>query len=1601
MAVGNVIIKQVLMRRGNTASASAYTGPVGELIVDTGLDTLRLQDGVTVGGHILATNNQISTLSNTVANLTVLASGNYGNANVAAYLPTNSTIIALTANAASQAGDITTLYANASAQANSLTGANAAIVTANTGMKSYVDSVTTAWTANAASQQALISTINANVTAANAAIVTANTALKSYTDTAISTAINNLIASAPGTLDTLNEIAANLASEASAIGAITNSITAANTAIVTANTAMKGYVDAQTSAVTTAWTANAAAQSNQLTGANAAIVTANTAMKGYVDAVTTAWTANAGTQQTVINTLQANVGSFYTYANLNYGTSSYANANVAAYLTTYAGNIALGNITHTNGSNAFNITVSGGPNNSTWNFDRGGQLTMPGGWSTPTLNLGQLSNTVQLWAVSNNSLQLQTDGGNKSWTFGTDGNLSYPDGTKTNGNTAYSVNTTTGSLNAFKWKFSDSTVGSDTITLQWNLLDTKQSQWLLSTNNQGKQWTLDSAAQTIGFANVGDTVRGTVTFGTATNGGTGNVNDIELTSLNGNAYITTSDGAWNFDSTGNLTMPWHGNKHDGHIFNVRGLHALGASTAASIDGFTSISAGNIVATSGNGGNGTVYANGYYWANGVSILSGLTANLSFVGDTIYDLNGPSLVNGDLSHGSTSSVLLPRNGASTAAHIINTYGAVSVTTGTDPVDTQSWDFNSDGTITLPGSSGYIGRAGYTNGIDLYNNSGGAGYVRMNYADSAVLWADPAGSHLATAGGSLLLDNDGNVTITGSILFSGSPGGIISGPDTITTSNIVVGNQIKFGDGSIQTTAYTGGGSSYGNSNVAAYLTANPQSGTYSNVNVAAYISANPVGTTYSNANVVSMLSANTAVFIGNANPYTTQSNITQLFVGGNTVITSGGGASPGATQILNNAYWNNAGVLTARNTYNGGAMQIVIDGASLSISAQGSTTANTATGMGTRLTLNSTTLSTSNSVGITSAGTLTASGTLAVNGSGGITTTQTTIPLFNGTATTINFGGAATALNMGAATGSVTAAGNLFAGNNLGTSTGNLSVRAQGNWNTLTLYNIAGGYNSPPYTNQALTGGSGTGMTANYSSVGGYISTITVNNPGTGYKNGDILTVPNGLGTTVILSNYNSAVAGTIGGAANFTFTMDGSLILPGNVTHATNSAIFGDFTNSTVNYRTIFRPTAANSNPGIYTAPTGTGTSASWQAANSSDLTNTSKILIAAGASDVQLVSGINGTGTYLPLSFLTNGTTQMQLGTAGNLNMVTGGNIATAGNVIAGNYLFSNGVSILSTVSAGSYGNTQVAAYLPTYSGNVGAGNIVTTGATSGNISGANYISANAFQVSTGIFWANGTAWSSAGGSSSSISNGASSLTFASSGGNGVFQIGGVQTATFSQSTISMIGNISATANIIATNLIGTQYGNTIGTTATYSGNLTAANINANQFGNSVGTTATYSGNITAANIVTTGTYGNITNANVIFANTVVVGGVSLTRATNGYNNWKGNTYANIDNISCSVFSNGMPALSSVSGTLNYFWSATSVMSGHAIIGNTNTGGSATTIPQSFGLPWTLASGGDTVTAVIQDQGLSRVYNVTYMQTVGTGNCAIVAERIL
>ena len=219
--MANINISQILIKRGNTAAAGNYIGPLGELVVDTGLKTVRVQDGVTPGGMaVLATlagYNQlvgnIANLQTTVSTITGLDTGVISNINT------------LLSNTVTQQTQINTIGANLSAfqtYANTTFGTSsfgnadvAAYLTTNPqgGQYSNANVASYLTTSN------IITGIDANVTAANLQIT-------------------NLWSNA-------GVQSANIASLTANAGVQADAIAGANAAIVTANTAMKSYVDSQ------------------------------------------------------------------------------------------------------------------------------------------------------------------------------------------------------------------------------------------------------------------------------------------------------------------------------------------------------------------------------------------------------------------------------------------------------------------------------------------------------------------------------------------------------------------------------------------------------------------------------------------------------------------------------------------------------------------------------------------------------------------------------------------------------------------------------------------------------------------------------------------------------------------------------------------------------------------------------------------------------------------------------------------------------------------------------------------------------------------------------------------------------------------------------------------------------------------------------------------------------------------------------------------------------------------------------------------------------------------------------------------------------------
>jgi hypothetical protein len=82
---------------------------------------------------------------------------------------------------------------------------------------------------------------------------------------------------------------------------------------------------------------------------------------------------------------------------------------------------------------------------------------------------------------------------------------------------------------------------------------------------------------------------------------------------------------------------------------------------------------------------------------------------------------------------------------------------------------------------------------------------------------------------------------------------------------------------------------------------------------------------------------------------------------------------------------------------------------------------------------------------------------------------------------------------------------------------------------------------GSWEQNPLSNLATTGGSGTGLRVNVTYTGGYASAIAIDTAGTGYLDGELITVTSGSSS----ASFTIAVTGTI----NWRFGTDGNLTFP--------------------------------------------------------------------------------------------------------------------------------------------------------------------------------------------------------------------------------------------------------------------------------------------------------------------------------------------------------------------------------------------------------------------------------------------------------------------
>jgi len=300
--MARINISQILMKRGNTTAANTYVGPLGELVVDTGLRTVRVQDGVTAGGmSTLATNVQLQALG-TYANAT-FGTSSYGNANVEAYIGAN--IGTLHTNAATQATSINAITANI--------GSFYTYANLNYGTSSYANANVIGYLA---SQNISSANIGAYQTFANSNAATQATSINSIT--ANLGAYQNY-----GNL-TFSTVA-NATSQAADITTLLSNAATQATSINTVNANLGAY---QTYGnLTFSTVANAATQATSIATLQTQVY-ANANVAGYL-----AGNISVGN----INATQYNFANGVNILSTVAGT--YANANVAAYLPIYSGNV--------------------------------------------------------------------------------------------------------------------------------------------------------------------------------------------------------------------------------------------------------------------------------------------------------------------------------------------------------------------------------------------------------------------------------------------------------------------------------------------------------------------------------------------------------------------------------------------------------------------------------------------------------------------------------------------------------------------------------------------------------------------------------------------------------------------------------------------------------------------------------------------------------------------------------------------------------------------------------------------------------------------------------------------------------------------------------------------------------------------------------------------------------------------------------------------------------------------------------------------------------------------------------------------------------------
>jgi len=109
-------------------------------------------------------------------------------------------------------------------------------------------------------------------------------------------------------------------------------------------------------------------------------------------------------------------------------------------------------------------------------------------------------------------------------------------------------------------------------------------------------------------------------------------------------------------------------------------------------------------------------------------------------------------------------------------------------------------------------------------------------------------------------------------------------------------------------------------------------------------------------------------------------------------------------------------------------------------------------------------------------------------------------------------------------------------------------------------------------------------------------------------------------------------------------------VNGNLAITGNARR-----IIGDMSSTPLSNRLSFQTSTVNGNTAVTAIPNGTSTTSSFRANNNVDPDNCGFIALTSASTDARLNVGIQGTGTYLPMTVYTGGSERMRIDATGNI----------------------------------------------------------------------------------------------------------------------------------------------------------------------------------------------------------------------------------------------------------------------------------------------------------------------------------------------------------